>query len=119
LNTRQHGETAERFAQHWLESRGLTCIETNYHCRFGEIDLVMRDHNTVVFVEVRLRKHRDYGGAAASVDSRKQRKLRLAAEHYIATRGLSARQVCRIDVIALQTAADGWDVDWLENAISG
>ena len=119
MNTRRRGQAAERFAQQWLERQGLTCLETNYHCRFGEIDLVMRDGAVVVFVEVRLRNHRDYGGASASVDHRKQRKLRLTAEHYIATRGLSARQACRIDVIALQGAADDWDVEWLANAITG
>lgn len=119
MSTRLRGQAAERYAQQWLERQGLTCIETNYHCRFGEIDLVMRDGAVVVFVEVRLRQHRGYGGAAASVDARKQRKLRLAAEHYIANRALSARQACRIDVIALQDTADDWDVEWLANAVEG
>ena len=61
------GNEAEKMAATYLQQHGLILLETNYRCRFGEIDLVMRDGNATVFVEVRLRSNTDFGGAGISI----------------------------------------------------
>ena len=102
------GQTAESHAERYLVSQGLKRIARNWRCRFGEIDLIMRDGDTLVFVEVRMRSHADFGGAAASVDAGKQRKLLAAAKLYLSA--LPNMPKCRFDVIALsdQRAAPQW-----------
>ena len=93
------GQTAEAHAERYLISQGLKRIARNWRCRFGEIDLIMREGNTLVFIEVRMRSHADFGGAAASVDAGKQRKLLAAAKLYLSA--LPEMPKCRFDVIAL------------------
>ena len=77
------GAAAEDAACAHLRTHGLQLLARNVRFRFGELDLVMRDGATVVFVEVRRRGRSDYGGAAASVDVRKMRKLALAAQAWL------------------------------------
>jgi len=67
------GDRAEQIAAGYLQRKGLALIETHYRCRWGEIDLILRDRDTVVFTEVRLRRSKDFGGAAYSVDARNRR----------------------------------------------
>lgn len=105
------GQSAEARAESFLRSHGLTLLARNWRCRFGEIDLVMRDGDTLVFVEVRLRSRADYGGAAASVTPAKQQKLLAAARQYLAT--LKTLPPCRFDVLALSGATSP---DWIRNA---
>lgn len=106
------GEQAETDAETYLEQHGLVPEAKNYHCRFGEIDLIMIDDNTLVFVEVRLRNNARFGGAAATVDQRKQAKLVRSAEHYLQRRK-GALPVCRFDVVAFDSPNQ---VSWLKNA---
>ena len=103
------GARAEEQAARFLAGRGLIILARNYRCRGGEIDLVCRDGATLVFVEVRLRTNRDFGGAAASITPAKQRRITLAANHYLAGKPLPA---CRFDAVLL----DGADIDWIRNA---
>ena len=103
------GARAEEQAARFLAGRGLKILARNYRCRGGEIDLVCRDGVTLVFVEVRLRTNRDFGGAAASITPAKQRRITLAANHYLAGKPLPA---CRFDAVLL----DGADIDWIRNA---
>ncbi len=105
------GAQAELVAGQYLQRHGLRLVETNYRCRFGEIDLVLRDRNTLVFAEVRQRSSRDFGGAAASIDARKQQRLILTAQHYLAS--LSGTPPCRFDAVLLDSAGN---VDWSKNA---
>jgi putative endonuclease len=105
------GRQAESDAARFLESRGLKTVARNWRCRFGEIDLVMQDGATLVFVEVRMRRRSDFGGAVASVDASKQRKLLAAARQYLAT--LRTVPPCRFDVVALSGDAHA---EWLRNA---
>jgi putative endonuclease len=107
------GVQAERLAARFLEAQGLKLVERNYRSRFGEIDLVMRDAHTLVFVEVRLRSHGGFGGAAASVDRRKQQRLIATAQQYLST--LPAPPPCRFDVV-LMSALQGTPPEWLRNA---
>lgn len=103
------GSEAEERAAHHLARHGLKILARNYRCRGGEIDLVCRDGATLVFVEVRLRRNRNFGGAAASITPAKQRRIALAANHYLAGKPLPA---CRFDAVLL----DGESVDWIRNA---
>ena len=102
------GQSAEAHAERFLIAQGLKRVARNWRCRFGEIDLVMREGATLVFVEVRMRSHADFGGAAASVTSTKQRKLLAAAKLYLST--LAEMPPCRFDVVALtdQRATPEW-----------
>lgn len=93
------GQTAEAHAERYLQSQGLKSVARNWRCRFGEIDLIMQDGDTLVFIEVRMRSHADFGGAAASVDTGKQRKLIAAAKLYLSA--MPDMPPCRFDVIAL------------------
>jgi putative endonuclease len=106
------GRSAESRAERYLKSQGLTLVVRNWRCRFGEIDLVMRDGETLVFVEVRLRSHACYGGAAASVTAGKQRKLVATARLYLAS--LLTLPACRFDVIAL--CDDSSVPEWIQSA---
>jgi putative endonuclease len=106
------GRRAEDRALAYLESHGLALVARNHRCRGGEIDLVMRDGATLVLVEVRSRSRRDYGGAAASVGARKQRRFIVAARHLLATRPELARLRARFDVIAIDAA----QLEWIRDA---
>lgn len=111
MNRRDRGDAAEDLARGHLEARGLHLVERNYHCRHGEIDLVMRDGTDLVFVEVRYRRDRRFGGAAASVDWHKRRKLIAAAQQYLQAKAPKAN--ARFDVVAVE--AEGC-IDWIKNA---
>ena len=107
------GRLAEDLAARFLERHGLAVVARNFRCRGGELDLVCRDANTLVFVEVRLRRNAAYGGAAESITARKQRRVVLAARHYLATHRQSER-ACRFDCVLL----DGEKIDWLRDAFA-
>jgi putative endonuclease len=113
--SRSAGDAAEAHAQAFLEQRGLRLLERNWACRSGELDLVMLDGDTVVFVEVRYRRHAGWGGALASVDARKQQKLIRAAQLFLQKEGRWAKHPCRFDVVALG-AHDADESDWIRNA---
>ena len=106
------GERAEREAQRYLERQGLKVVIRNYSCRRGEIDLIMRDGELLVFVEVRLRSHPGYGGGAASVDSPKRRRLTAAALSYLQGHARPS-QPCRFDVVAIDGKGQ---ISWISNA---
>jgi putative endonuclease len=105
------GQTAEARAEAFLVTQGLAPVARNWRCRFGEIDLIMQDGATRVFVEVRLRSRSDFGGAAASVTPAKQRKLLAAARQYLGS--LQTLPPCRFDVVALDGSSAP---DWIKNA---
>ena len=110
---RARGDVAEQRAERLLRDAGLTTRETNYHCRWGEIDLVMQQGDCLVFVEVRLRKDDAFGGALASVGPAKQQRLLRTARHYLASRA-SADTPCRFDVIAV--SGETGRLEWIKNA---
>ncbi|WP_034911834.1 MULTISPECIES: YraN family protein [Erwinia] len=115
LSRQQAGAGFERQARRLLERAGLSFIAANVRYRSGEIDLIMRDAQTWVFVEVRYRRNALFGGAAASVTRSKQRKLLQAASLWLSGRGLSVDTAdCRFDVVAMT----GNQVEWLPNAFS-
>lgn len=114
---RQRGRQAEDQAARWLKDKGLRQIAGNYHCRQGEIDLIMEDGDMLVFVEVRYRAGNRFGGALASVTTAKRRRICQAARHFLAGRPEYAEHACRFDVMAMQPDADGTiRYDWVSNA---
>lgn len=108
------GARAEERALAYLERQGLALVVRNYRCKGGEIDLIMREADgTLVFVEVRQRASRAFGGAAASVTPAKQRRILLAAEHYLAAQAEpGAAPRCRLDVVALEPGR----LEWIRDA---
>ncbi|PPC96707.1 MAG: YraN family protein [Methylotenera sp.] len=106
------GHAAEQLAATFLQKNGLILLEKNYRCVHGEIDLIMRDGKTLVFVEVRLRSNTKFGGAGMSINRSKQQKLARTAELYLQTHGDSA---CRFDAI-LMHALDITAVEWIKDA---
>jgi putative endonuclease len=110
------GKLAEDFTLRYLETRGLRPICRNWSCRSGELDLVMLDGDTVVFVEVRYRRHAAWGGALESVDLRKQQKLIKAAQLFLLKESRWAKHPCRFDVVAISSNEDGAQPSWIRNA---
>ena len=108
-----NGKQAERWAAEFLQRQGLLLITRNFRCRLGEIDLVMRDEDTLVFFEVRQRRNADFGGAAASVDRKKQKRLIRAAQFYLA--GLHHMPPCRFDVVLMDDER-GLNAEWIKDA---
>ncbi|MGE7138671.1 YraN family protein [Luteibacter sp. NPDC031894] len=109
---RATGNRFEEAARDFLEARGLRLVRANFLCRHGEIDLVMRDGDVLVFVEVRYRRNGAFGGALGSVTMAKRRKLVSAAHLWMAWHPNDARRPSRFDVIAFE----GDDVEWVRSA---
>ena len=109
------GDQAESLAMAHLEGAGLRMLERNYRVRGGEIDGIALDGETLVFVEVRYRKNNDFGGAAASIDARKQQRVIHAAQIYLLKHPRHANRPCRFDCVVLETLqAD--HIDWIKDA---
>ncbi len=106
------GALAEQQAADYLIRQGLHVLERNWRVRGGEIDLICREGTTLVFVEVRLRKNRQFGGAAESITARKQARIILAARHYLAGK---PEQHCRFDVVLLDDLASATP-EWIRHA---
>ncbi len=113
---RATGDVFEQRACDELTRAGLRVLARNYQTRHGEIDLVMREGDTVVFVEVRYRRSAGHGDAAASVTASKQSRVILAAQHWLATHPRHATRPCRFDVVSYDGPADAARFAWLRNA---
>jgi putative endonuclease len=115
--TKQAGDAAEDRALAHLQGSGLKLLARNYRTPGrggGEIDLVMREPGgTLVFIEVRQRASRAFGGAAASVSALKQRRIVFAARHYLMR--LAALPPCRFDVVSVEAGR----IEWLRGAFEG
>ncbi len=113
--TRKIGSDAETMAMAYLEKKGLALLTRNYHCRRGEIDLIMRDGNFLVFIEVRYRKNNLYGSAAESVTRQKQHRLLTTASYYLQNEKYNADSACRFDVISI-SGQHNLQIDWIKDA---
>jgi putative endonuclease len=112
--TPTRGAQAEDLAAAHLERQGLRLVARNFRTRHGEIDLVMRDGATLVFVEVRLRTTSGYGGAAASITAAKRARLVAAAQGYLAQ--LGREPPCRFDAVLLDGLA-ATRIEWLRDIL--
>jgi putative endonuclease len=108
------GDDAENLAAAFLQRAGLTLVERNYRCRFGEIDLIAREGTTLVFVEVRMRSSERFGGAAASITAAKRMKLLRTARFYLA--GVTRTPACRFDALLINGKNNS--IEWLKNAFA-
>lgn len=96
----EKGRALEELALIFLQKQGHRLIARNFRCRQGEIDLITLERGTLIFVEVRYRARADFGGAAASVDARKQQRLILAARYFLHHHPEHQNRDCRFDIIA-------------------
>lgn len=113
----ERGKVTEAFAENYLINQGLTPIGRNVHCRQGEIDLVMRDDEIIVFIEVKYRKNNNFGGAIEAVSIAKQNKIRHCVAFFFQQANLNEYNTpCRFDVIALEGNINQPQVTWLKNA---
>ena len=104
-------------ARKYLQAQGLLLLQSNYHCRFGEIDLIMRDGDTLCFIEVKFRKSLFFGGAAAALSRPKQRKIIKTALFYISAHKHLANQAIRFDALLIQHQPNGSNqINWIQNA---
>jgi putative endonuclease len=110
--TQRLGDAGEDLALAYLERAGLSLVARQVAGRFGEIDLIMRERDELVFVEVRRRSRSDYGSAADSIGAAKQGRLRRSAELWLQRRHGDRWPACRFDVCAI----DGERIDWIRNA---
>ncbi len=116
----QQGEDAELASFHYLKTQGLKLIETNFQCRHGEIDIIMLDKRTLVFVEVRFRKNDHFGGGLESITTSKQNKLRKTAELYLQKH--SQYENARFDVVSMSknnqnnSQTQPYTFNWIVNA---
>lgn len=114
LSSYQIGKITEQDAGYYLIQQGLKLMESNYSCDVGEIDLIMQDRDTRVFVEVRYRAQNEYGNALESVTPKKQRRIIRTTQYYLQQNNLFDKIPCRFDVLA-------WDFDpkkiqWIKDA---
>ena len=108
----QKGKQAEQLALAYLKKQGLHHVCSNYRCKMGELDLVMKDASFLVIIEVRYRKSNAYGGALASVTAQKQARIIAATQHYVIIHHLSPISI-RFDVIAITGENQ---IEWIKNA---
>lgn len=116
-NRTQFGTYVEDQTCRWLSERGVAILKRNFRCRSGEIDIIGRHDDFLVFFEVRFRRNNRYGGAAASVDCRKQLKLAKAAQFFLLGHRNLQNAACRFDVVAVsdknaQTGSERLEFDW-------
>lgn len=106
------GFQAEHWAVQHLQQQGLKLVVQNYRSRYGEIDIIMQEEEVLVFVEVRLRHNADFGGAAASINLRKQQRIIRTAQQYLSS--LKQLPPCRFDAVLIDSQCER--VQWLKNA---
>ena len=119
MNTnKRKGLHYENLAKKYLTQRGMTLVEQNYHCRFGEIDLIMLQHDVVCFIEVKYRNSMAYGGAASAISIQKQKRIAKTALFFIAGNDRLEQHSMRFDALLIQQQADSdsLDINWIQNA---
>ncbi len=105
-------------AEEYLIQQGLTSLEKNYHCRYGEIDLIMLDEGYLCFIEVKFRKNDAFGGTAYSIPATKQRKIIQTALHFISRKKQYQQHPYRFDALFIQQADQlkSTQIEWIQSA---
>ncbi|MCK4865475.1 MAG: YraN family protein [Gammaproteobacteria bacterium] len=121
VTTRELGEVTESLACEYLEKKGFKLLERNFNCRFGEIDLIMQDKDSLVFVEVRYRRSNNFGSGAESITAGKQSKLIKTASVYLQRHAKLNKYSARFDVVSITGSIDTNNInninfDWIQNA---
>lgn len=115
---RDKGHAYETLALDWLTEKGLTPVTQNYHCRYGEIDLIMLDQDVLCFIEVKYRKNNTYGGSAYSIPYSKQQKITRTALCYLSEIKKFQNSSYRFDAFFIQTSNQQESINWIKNAFS-
>lgn len=110
------GARWEELAEQHLSSAGLRLVARNFHCRLGEIDLVMRTRHQLVFIEVRYRRSATHGSAVETVSYHKQLKIQRAAGIFLSRRPALAEMSCRFDVVGISGSPGRARIEWLQGA---
>lgn len=116
-SSQKSGQRAEELAHDYLLSQGLSCLTRNYRCRRGEIDLIMKEGEYIVFIEVRMRRSVRFGNAEESIDWRKQQKIIATALHFLHAHRLNYSPV-RFDVLTLPGNNDRTKIKWIRDAFT-
>ena len=114
--TQHQGQAAEQLACSYLQEQGLQLIARNYHSRFGELDLVMRDNRQLVFIEVRYRRHSHFGSGAETIQAAKQAKLIKTAQAFLQSQPKLGKLAARFDVVSISGPMHNPTIDWIPNA---
>lgn len=101
------GQVAEKLAANYLKQQGLQIIQRNYRCKGGEIDIIAQEENVLVFIEVKYRRASSFGMAAESITLHKQKRIILAARHYLMTR--ATLPICRFDALLIDNSKLTWE----------
>ncbi len=116
---RDTGDKYEDLALEHLKKHGLKLFKRNHLCKGGEIDLVMLDRATLVLIEVRFRRDRSHGGAAASVTSIKRQRIVMAARHLLKTQRELQKYRARFDLVAIELDDQHQpQIEWIKNAFT-
>jgi putative endonuclease len=110
------GQQAEEQACNYLLNQGLKIVEHNFRCNMGEIDLIMRDKDLVVFVEVRARKKNQFANGLESVNFTKQDRILRTAVYYLQKNRLTDKVACRFDVVAITLNTSSPTLCWTKDA---
>ena len=116
LNSRQSGAQWEKTAESYLRGQGLKLLQRNFSSRFGEIDLIMEENDTVVFIEVKYRKSSHHGSGAEAVTYHKQNRISRTAGWYLMMNSHRAEQNCRFDVISIDPQKSDQSISWIRDA---
>lgn len=117
-NTRETGKFAEDLACRYLQKQGMTLLSRNFNSRYGEIDLVMQDTDSLVFVEVRYRNTHGLVDGIASVNTGKQQKLIRTAQYYLQQNKVGIDTNARFDIISVTHKHNQPEISWLKNAFT-
>ncbi len=112
----KRGQQAETIAKNLLINNGMTLILENFYCRMGEIDLILLDHDCIVFVEVRARINAKFVSPIDSIDFCKQRKIVLTAELFLQQNPTYSNTTCRFDVVGVDFSFDPPNIEWIIGA---
>lgn len=115
-NRKEAGDRGEQLALRHLQAAGLKLLLQNYRCRMGEIDLIMRDGDTLALIEVRYRSETQFGGAAASVNKSKQQRLIRAAQHLLQNHAAYRHYRARFDLVAIDGDDSAARITWIKDA---
>lgn len=116
LTSKQSGANWEKTAESFLRSHGLKLLQRNFSSRFGEIDLIMEDEKTIVFIEVKYRANNQHGSGADAVTFHKQGRISRTAAWFLAKNPHRAEQFCRFDVISIDHIRTDQGISWIKDA---
>lgn len=114
MRSKEIGNIYERRAEEYLISKGVEILDRNYHSRYGEIDLIAKERDTIIFIEVKYRKKEFFGTPIEMIDSKKMKRIYLTALEYIEKNSLVDENM-RFDAITILDR----DINWIKNLVIG